>query len=65
MGNDPVKKWKCSKNGEKSAFIIFELEKLTKITEIVIGNECSAFIEVLVATKGPSELIFKVSLQIN
>ncbi|XP_073835650.1 LOW QUALITY PROTEIN: DNA repair protein XRCC1-like [Musca autumnalis] len=43
-----AKKWKTKSVGEKSAYVILELEEPQKITGIDIGNEHSAFIEVLV-----------------
>ncbi|XP_061389970.1 DNA repair protein XRCC1-like [Musca vetustissima] len=42
------KKWKTKSVGEKSAYVILELDEAQKITGIDIGNEHSAFIEVLV-----------------
>uniref|UniRef100_A0A1I8NZK9 BRCT domain-containing protein n=1 Tax=Stomoxys calcitrans TaxID=35570 RepID=A0A1I8NZK9_STOCA len=47
------KKWKTQNVGEKSAYIILEMDE-AKITGIDIGNEHSAFVEVLVA-KNPSD----------
>ncbi|XP_075155589.1 DNA repair protein XRCC1 isoform X2 [Haematobia irritans] len=41
------KKWKTQKPGEKSAYVIMEMEE-AKIVGIDIGNEHSAFVEVLV-----------------
>ncbi|KAL1138605.1 hypothetical protein AAG570_008668 [Ranatra chinensis] len=41
-------KWKCKVAGEKQAVVEFQLEKPTKITAIDVGNEFSAFIEILV-----------------
>ncbi|XP_058978959.1 DNA repair protein XRCC1 isoform X3 [Musca domestica] len=42
------KKWKTKSVGEKSAYVILELDEAQQITGIDIGNEHSAFIEVLV-----------------
>lgn len=41
--------WKCKNVGEKQAVIILQLEKLSQIHSIHIGNENSAFIEILVS----------------
>uniref|UniRef100_A0A182JYQ9 BRCT domain-containing protein n=1 Tax=Anopheles christyi TaxID=43041 RepID=A0A182JYQ9_9DIPT len=52
------KKWKCRTAGEPQAFVVLRLEEPIHITGIDIGNEHSAFIEVLVARSGPSNPIF-------
>ncbi|XP_053693057.1 DNA repair protein XRCC1 [Sabethes cyaneus] len=49
-----ARKWRCKDSGEKSAYVILRLEKALCISGIDIGNEHSAFIEVLVAKSGPS-----------
>jgi len=41
-------KWKCEKNGERSASLVMQLEKAVIISSIDIGNFGSAFVEVLV-----------------
>ncbi|KAJ8312880.1 hypothetical protein KUTeg_010253 [Tegillarca granosa] len=41
-------KWKCSTAGEKSATVVLQFEKASQIHSLDIGNEGSAFIEVLV-----------------
>ena len=41
-------KWKCKEEGEKAAWVMFQLEELSTITNIDIGNSGSAFIEVQV-----------------
>nr|XP_023023307.1 DNA repair protein XRCC1 isoform X1 [Leptinotarsa decemlineata] len=46
------KKWKCRTAGEKMAVIVLQLEKATEISGIDIGNEHSAFVEVLVSRSG-------------
>lgn len=53
------KKWKSKLAGEPSIQVILELEKPSTIIAIDIGNEHSAFVEVLVSKNGSSE--FKVS----
>lgn len=57
---DTNKKWKCQTNGESLAYVILQLEKTTEITGIDIGNEHSAFIEVLVGKNGWPQDKFKV-----
>ncbi|XP_052801501.1 DNA repair protein XRCC1-like isoform X2 [Mya arenaria] len=41
-------KWKCSTAGEKSVSVVIQLEKASQIHSMDIGNEGSAFVEVLV-----------------
>lgn len=54
-----ARKWKCREPGEKSAFVVLRLEKTLGINGIDIGNEHSAFIEVLVGKSGPANPEFK------
>lgn len=44
---DSYKKWTCSTEGEKQASVILQLEKSSKIHSIDVGNESSAFVEIL------------------
>ena len=56
---DIGKSWKCAKNNsEKQASVIIKFDKLSTIRSIDIGNEGSAFVEVLVS-RGDAD--FKVS----
>lgn len=55
MSNDPAKKWKCKETGERSATIVLQLEKASVISAIDIGNENSAYIEVLVSRSGTTD----------
>uniref|UniRef100_H2Y3N6 DNA repair protein XRCC1-like n=2 Tax=Ciona intestinalis TaxID=7719 RepID=H2Y3N6_CIOIN len=48
-------KWKCAKPGEKQSFVVFQFKKATKISSIDIGNDGSAFVEVLVCRSGGEE----------
>lgn len=48
LNSETFRKWKCATAGEKQASIILQLEKSSKIHSIDIGNESSAFVEVLV-----------------
>lgn len=52
LSSDPAKKWKCKQSGEISATIVFQLEKASIISGIDIGNENSAYVEVLVTRSG-------------
>ncbi|KAL3276299.1 hypothetical protein HHI36_024197 [Cryptolaemus montrouzieri] len=52
LGNNTSRKWKCKTPGEKNAVLFLQLEKASKITGIDIGNEHSAYIEVLVSRSG-------------
>uniref|UniRef100_A0A8D8GFR0 DNA repair protein XRCC1 n=1 Tax=Culex pipiens TaxID=7175 RepID=A0A8D8GFR0_CULPI len=50
-----TRRWKCRDAGEKSAFVVFRLDGgAVCITGIDIGNEHSAFVEVLVGRSGPA-----------
>ncbi|XP_044749198.1 DNA repair protein XRCC1 [Coccinella septempunctata] len=49
LGNNTSLKWKCASPGEKQATLCFQLEEASVITGIDIGNEHSAYIEVLVS----------------
>ncbi|XP_045479607.1 DNA repair protein XRCC1 [Harmonia axyridis] len=59
LGNITSMKWKCATPGEKNAIICFQLEKACVITGIDIGNEHSAYIEVLVSRSVESNGDFK------
>uniref|UniRef100_A0AAG5D003 BRCT domain-containing protein n=1 Tax=Anopheles atroparvus TaxID=41427 RepID=A0AAG5D003_ANOAO len=52
------KKWKCCEAGEKVAYVVIRLDEPIQISGIDIGNEHSAFIEVLVGRSGPSNPTF-------
>ncbi|XP_060573725.1 DNA repair protein XRCC1-like [Ruditapes philippinarum] len=41
-------KWKCAAPGEKSVSVVIQFEKASQIQSIDIGNEGSAFVEILV-----------------
>lgn len=47
--SDGTKKWRGAKGGEPNMTVTFQLEKPSKITQIDIGNEGSALIEVQVS----------------
>ncbi|KAK0154994.1 DNA repair protein XRCC1 [Merluccius polli] len=48
LSSDTYRKWKAARAGEKQTSVILQLEKEEQIHSIDIGNEGSAFIEVLV-----------------
>ncbi|KAK7158276.1 hypothetical protein R3I93_009477 [Phoxinus phoxinus] len=48
LSSDTYRKWKAARSGEKQVSVILQLEKEEQIHSIDIGNEGSAFIEVLV-----------------
>nr|XP_029734884.1 LOW QUALITY PROTEIN: DNA repair protein XRCC1 [Aedes albopictus] len=58
LGKD-ARKWKCRDAGEKNAFVVLRLEKPLTINGIDVGNEHSAFVEVLVARSGPTNPEYK------
>ncbi|XP_053375045.1 DNA repair protein XRCC1-like isoform X2 [Mercenaria mercenaria] len=41
-------KWKCAASGEKSISVVIQFEKASQIQSVDIGNEGSAFVEILV-----------------
>lgn len=47
LSSDTTKKWKCRTAGEKNAVIVLQLEKAAIISGIDIGNEHSAYVEIL------------------
>lgn len=60
-GADSNKKWKC-KPGERQAVVILQLQESAVISSIDVGNEYSAFIEVLVGRSSSPQDDFKVLL---
>lgn len=54
-----TKKWKCGNSKDNSSFVVFKLKEPKKINAINIGNEGSAFIEVLVADSRDQRSDFK------
>ncbi|KAF7670448.1 hypothetical protein LDENG_00074520 [Lucifuga dentata] len=48
LSSDTYRKWKAAKPGEKQTSVILQFEKEEQVHSIDIGNEGSAFIEVLV-----------------
>lgn len=55
LSSDTSKIWKCQAVGEKQAIVVLQLEKASQITAIDIGNEHSAYIEVLVSRSSNSD----------
>ena len=55
-------KWKCKEEGEKQAWVCLQLEELSAITNIDIGNNGAAFVEVRVGRHGCDEDQMKVLL---
>lgn len=49
LGRDYSRKWKCKEPGEERISVIIQLTQQYVITGIDIGNECAAFVEVLVS----------------
>lgn len=61
MKPETYRKWKCANPGEKSANVVLQFEKATQIHSIDIGNESSAFVEILVGRSSDSGNDFQVS----
>nr|CAD7449094.1 unnamed protein product [Timema bartmani] len=61
VNNDPAKKWKCS-SWEKSVSVVLQLDRAVVINSIDIGNQHSAFIEVLVGRSSSPDEPFQVLL---
>ncbi|KAF8792577.1 DNA repair protein XRCC1 like protein [Argiope bruennichi] len=59
---ETYRKWKCATPGEKSASIVLQFEKATQIHSIDIGNESSAFVEVLVGRSSDTVNDYQVLL---
>ena len=55
-------KWKCKEEGEKQAWVCLQLEELSIISNIDIGNNGSAFVEVQVGRQGCDQDQMKVIL---
>ena len=60
--NQTGKKWKTKNAGEKSAYVILEMTESQQIIGIDIGNEHSAFVEVLVgkSTCAPTDFVVSI-----
>uniref|UniRef100_A0A4P6DA16 Putative dna repair protein panstrongylus lignarius n=1 Tax=Rhodnius prolixus TaxID=13249 RepID=A0A4P6DA16_RHOPR len=56
------KKWKCKTPGEKQISAVFQLAECCKISKIDIGNEHSAFVEILVGKSCTPDVDYKVLL---
>uniref|UniRef100_A0A3B4BAX7 DNA repair protein XRCC1 n=1 Tax=Periophthalmus magnuspinnatus TaxID=409849 RepID=A0A3B4BAX7_9GOBI len=54
LSSDTYRKWKAAKPGEKQTSVIIQFEKEEQVHSIDIGNEGSAFIEVLVGNSSAS-----------
>ncbi|XP_077432235.1 DNA repair protein XRCC1 [Vanacampus margaritifer] len=48
LSSDTYRKWKAARSGEKQTSVILQFEKEEQVHSIDIGNEGSAFVEVLV-----------------
>ncbi|GBM56937.1 DNA repair protein XRCC1 [Araneus ventricosus] len=59
---ETYRKWKCATPGEKSPSIVLQFEKATQIHSIDIGNESSAFVEVLVGRSSDTVNNYQVLL---
>lgn len=57
---DNKRKWKC-KSGEKQASVILQLKESVIIEAIDVGNEHSAFVEVLVGRSSSHNEDYKVN----
>ncbi|TKS82414.1 DNA repair protein XRCC1 X-ray repair cross-complementing protein 1 [Collichthys lucidus] len=54
LSSDTYRKWKAARAGEKQTSVILQFEKEEQVHSIDIGNEGSAFIEVLVGNSSAS-----------
>ncbi|XP_033126063.1 DNA repair protein XRCC1-like isoform X1 [Anneissia japonica] len=55
LKTETYRKWKCATAGEKQATVILQFEKSSTINSLDIGNEGSAFVEVLVGKSSSDE----------
>ena len=62
LSPDGTKKWKAKTPGEKQLSAVLQLTKAQNITSIHIGNEGSAFVEVLVGRQETKDEDFKTLL---
>lgn len=62
LKTETYKKWKCKNPGEDQISVVLQLEKSSLITSLDIGNEHSAFVEVLVSKSTGDAEDFKVLL---
>ncbi|XP_072166365.1 DNA repair protein XRCC1-like [Diadema setosum] len=62
LKGDSYKKWTCGSEGEKQASAILQLEKSTRIHSIDVGNEASAFVEILGGNAASDKEDFQVIL---
>lgn len=62
LSADTYRKWKAARPGEKQTSVILQFEKEDQVHSIDIGNEGSAFIEVLVGKSAIREQDFEVLL---
>ncbi|XP_064393030.1 DNA repair protein XRCC1-like isoform X2 [Halichondria panicea] len=56
LNPDTYRKWKCASAGEKKAIVVLQLEKSSLIHSVDIGNEGSAFVEVLLGRSSTPDL---------
>lgn len=54
LSSDTYRKWKAARPGEKQTSVILQFEKEEQVHSIDIGNEGSAFVEVLVGNSSSS-----------
>lgn len=54
LGSAGSGKWRCGTAGEKKVSVIIQLQNPSKISGIHVGNEASAFVEVLVGKESTS-----------
>lgn len=62
LSSDTYRKWKSAKPGEKQTSVILQFDKEEQVHSIDIGNEGSAFIEVLVGNSASREQDYEVLL---
>jgi DNA-repair protein XRCC1 len=55
LSSDSYRKWKCSSAGEKQAVVVLQLETPIQIHSLDIGNEGSAFVELLVGRSSSAD----------
>ncbi|XP_013772266.1 DNA repair protein XRCC1-like [Limulus polyphemus] len=59
---ETYRKWKCASPGENQASVVVQFEKASEICSIDIGNEGSAFVEILVQRSSDPSQEFQVLL---
>lgn len=59
------RKWRTVKDGDSTASVILQLQRETRISKVDVGNNGSAFVEVLVGKSSAPEKEFEVCILLD